>query len=89
MDVQQQHPVPQGGQGQAHPILCMSQLRAPGTTCQPLSLFHQQIESILLVIPSHQCITMRMVFGHSTWMIGLEGALKCLRDGAVHFFPIF
>ena len=51
MDVQQQHPVPQGGQGQAHPILRMSQLRAPGTTHQPLSLFHQQIQSNLLAIP--------------------------------------
>jgi len=51
MDVQQQHPVPQGGQRQAHPILRMSQLRAPGTTRQPLSLFHQQIQSNLLTIP--------------------------------------
>ena len=45
--MQQQHPVPQGGQRQAHPILRMSQLRAPGTTRQPLSLFHQQIQSSL------------------------------------------
>ena len=32
----------QGGQGQAHPLLCMSQLRAPGTTRQPVYLLHQQ-----------------------------------------------
>ncbi|OEL15617.1 hypothetical protein BAE44_0023363 [Dichanthelium oligosanthes] len=46
----QQHPVPKGGQGQAHPLLCMSQLRAPGTTHQPLSLLHQQIQSNLLAM---------------------------------------
>ena len=57
MDVQQQHPVPQGGQGQAHPLLCMSQLRAPGTTRQPLSLLHQQSECYITPWLSYHLIS--------------------------------
>ena len=41
---------------------------------------------IFLLYPSHQCITTRMEFGHSTWMLGFEWALKCLLDGVVPFF---
>ena len=44
---------------------------------------------IFLLYPSsahHQYITTRMVFGHSTWMMGFEWALKCLLDGVVPFF---